>query len=270
MTIGAGTVEDKMLIRTTNREDGGKPATALATDTGPVKVEEMDNGLLTGEGEVLLHQQEDGGVMTMAHGNGGNDRTRLLPPPLQLWMTGENQNTLTSCNAGEAHPTGAHPSDVHALAEGAEEAPRHGIWKVALANILRNHKWKKGVPKRDLLTLLQYLEEDMGGEIEENTQEGENKACSLVKEAVLRQILQHTLMVHEAEMEAEVITLAEEQLDTLQALLEPVTAGEDRQPLRHTLPQHSTSTERGNAERRTVHRGTPPRHVLLIDTLTEV
>ena len=87
----------------------------------------------------------------------------------------------------------------------------------------------------------------MGGEIEENTQEGENKACSLVKEAVLRQILRHTLTVHEAEMTA-VITLAEEQLDTLQASLEPVTAGEDRQPLRRALPQNSTSTEGGNAE----------------------
>ena len=100
MTIGAGTVEDKMLIRTTNREDGGKPATALATDTGPVKVAEMDNGLLTGGSP----SPPLGGAMTMANGNGGNDRTRLLPPPLQLWMTGENQNTLTSCNAGEAHP----------------------------------------------------------------------------------------------------------------------------------------------------------------------
>ena len=59
---------------------------------------------LTGEGEVLLHQQKDGGAMTMANGSGGNDRTRLIPPPLQFWMTGENQNTLTSCNAGEAHP----------------------------------------------------------------------------------------------------------------------------------------------------------------------
>ena len=47
------------------------------------------------------------------------------------------------------------------------------------------------MPKSDLRTLLQYVEEDMGGEIAESTQEGEEVACGLVKEAVLRQILQH-------------------------------------------------------------------------------
>ena len=72
----------------------------------------------------------------------------------------------TLCKEGEAppRPAVAHPSDVQALAEGAEQAPRRGIWKIALANILQNHKWKQGVPI--LLTLLQYVEEDMGGEVE--------------------------------------------------------------------------------------------------------
>ena len=51
----------------------------------------------------------------------------------------------------------------------------------------------KGVPRHDLLSLLQYVEEDIGGDVEESTQEGENTACGLVKEAVLRQIFQHTL-----------------------------------------------------------------------------
>ena len=151
----------------------------------------------------------------------------------------------TSCNEG-----GALPSDVNALAEGAEEAPRRGIWKVALSNILRNHKWKKGVPKRDLLTLLQYVEEDMGGKVDESTQEGENTACSL---AVLRKILQHTLTAYSTEMDEGVITLAEEQLDTLQTLLETRAEGEDRPPLpRHLPPPNPTLVEEetlGNATR---------------------
>ena len=62
-----------------------------------------------------------------------------------------------------SRPAFAHPSDVHALAEGAEEAPRRGVWKTILGNILRNHRWKQGVPKSDLRTLLQYVEEDMRG-----------------------------------------------------------------------------------------------------------
>ena len=150
-------------------------------------------------------------------------------------------------------PAVAHPSDVHALAEGAEETPRRGIWRIVLSSILHNHKWKKGVPKRDLLTLLQYVEEDMGGEVEESTQEGENTACGLVKEAVLRQILQHTLTVYLTEGGQGVITLAEEELDTLQALLETGAEREDRPPLPHHLPPpNSTLVEEetlGNATR---------------------
>ena len=61
-------------------------------------------------------------------------------------------------------------------------------------------------------------------------------ACSLVKEAVLRQILQHTLTVHDTEIEEGVIVLAEEQLDTPQALLETGAAGEDRPPLPRNFP----------------------------------
>ena len=89
---------------------------------------------------------------------------------------------------------------------------------------------------QDLSTLLQNVEEDMGGEVEESTQERENKACSLVKEAVLHQILQHTLTVHATEIEEGVIVLAEEQLDALQALLETGAAGEDRPPPPRNFP----------------------------------
>ena len=127
-------------------------------------------------------------------------------------------------------PSTAHPSDVTALAEGVTEAPRRGIWKTVLSNILRNHKWKKGVPKRHLLTLLQYVEEDIGGDVDESTQEGEETACGLIKEAVLRQMLQHLLAVHSDEAGEDVILLAEEQLETLQALLEAASPGENWHP----------------------------------------
>ena len=69
------------------------------------------------------------------------------------------------------------------------EAPRRGIWRTALANSLKNHRKVRGVSRNDFQTLLQYVVEDMGGEVDESTQEGENTANQLVKEAVLRQIL---------------------------------------------------------------------------------
>ena len=75
--------------------------------------------------------------------------------------------------SSSSRPSYAHPSDVQALSEGTMEAPRRGIWKTVLGNILQNHRWKRRVPKRDLRVLLQYVEEDMGGEIAETTQEGE-------------------------------------------------------------------------------------------------
>ena len=50
---------------------------------------------------------------------------------------------------------------------------RRGIWKTTLANILQNHQRMKGVSRHDLHTLLQYVEEDMGGDVDESTQEGE-------------------------------------------------------------------------------------------------
>ena len=125
------------------------------------------------------------------------------------------------------------------------EAPRRGIWKTVLGNILQNHRWKRGVPKRDLRVLLQYVEEDMGGEIAESTQEGEEVACTLVKEAVLRQILQHTLTLHIKDGDDQVLLLAEEQLETLQALLDEGELREDKPPLpRSQIPNASNQAEK--------------------------
>ena len=75
-------------------------------------------------------------------------------------------------------------------------------------------------PRQDLLTLLQYVEEDLGGDVDESTQEGECKASHVVKEAVLREILQHTLAVHASGSSESRVSLAEDELETLQALLE--------------------------------------------------
>ena len=87
----------------------------------------------------------------------------------------------------------------------------------------------------------------MGGEVEESTQKGENKACSLVKEAVLRQILQHTLTVYSTEMDEGVITLAEEQLDTLykHCWRRGSQEREERPPLPRNLPPPKFNTYRG-------------------------
>ena len=123
--------------------------------------------------------------------------------------------------------------------------PRDGIWKTVLGNILQNHRWKRGVPKRDLRVLLQYVEEDMGGEIAESTQEGEEVACTLVKEAVLRQILQHTLTLHTKDGDDQVLLLAEEQLETLQALLDEGELREDKPALpRSQIPNASNQAEK--------------------------
>ena len=59
--------------------------------------------------------------------------------------------------------------------------------------------------------------------MDESTQEGEATACGLIKEAVLRQMLQHLLAVHSDESGEDAILFAEEQLETLQALLEAAT-----------------------------------------------
>ena len=59
-----------------------------------------------------------------------------------------------------------------------------------------------------------------------------------MKEAVLRQILQHTLSTHATGAEGSLITLEEEQLETLQALLEPVAEGNQRPPLVRNLGGH--------------------------------
>ena len=56
-------------------------------------------------------------------------------------------------------------------------------------------------------------------------------ACGLVKEAVLRQILQHLLTIHSKEEDDHVLLLAEEQLDTLQALLEEEAPRVDKPPM---------------------------------------
>ena len=155
-----------------------------------------------------------------------------------------------------SRPAFAHLSDVHALAEGAEEAPRRGVWKTILGNILRNHRWKQGVPKSDLRTLLQYVEKGMGGEIAESTQEGEEVACGLVKEAVLRQILQHLLSIHSKEEDDHVLLLAEEQLDTLQALLEEEAPRVDKPPLlRSRVHTNTTPVESDHAEEPSISNG---------------
>ena len=158
---------------------------------------------------------------------------------------GEQDNLeLMQRASSSSRPSYAHPSDVQALSEGAIEAPRRGIWKTALGNVLRNHRWKRGVPKRDLRVLLQYVEEDMGGEIAESTQEGEELACALVKEAVLRQILQHMLTLHAKDGDDQVLLLAEEQLETLEALLDEGELREDKPPLpRSQLPTASSQEE---------------------------
>ena len=84
----------------------------------------------------------------------------------------------------------------------------------------------------------------MGGEIAESTQEGEEVACTLVKEAVLRQILQHTLTLHTKDGDDQVLLLAEEQLETLQALLDEGELREDKPPLpRSQIPNASNQAE---------------------------
>ena len=84
----------------------------------------------------------------------------------------------------------------------------------------------------------------MGGEIAESTQEGEELACALVKEAVLRQILQHTLTLHAKDGDDQVLLLAEEQLETLEALLDEGELREDKPPLpRSQLPNASSQAE---------------------------
>ena len=99
-----------------------------------------------------------------------------------------------------------------------------------LANILRNHSWKKVVPRRDLHISTVCGRRHCGGEVDESTQEGENKACGLVKGAVLCQMLQHIPAVHPAEVGDTLILLAVEQLETLQALLEAAAPLEDWRP----------------------------------------
>ena len=102
----------------------------------------------------------------------------------------------------------AHPCDVHALQQGATEAPRRGIWKTALANVLKNHQRMRGVTRQDLPSLLQYMEEDMGGDVDDSTQEGDCRANG--------QGFEHTLSVHASGSSESLISSAEEELETLQ------------------------------------------------------
>ena len=74
------------------------------------------------------------------------------------------------------------------------------------------------------------MEEEIGGEVEESSQEAAWRASHLVKEAVLRQMLQHTLAKHTQCSGDDLIVLAEEELKTLQALLDATETGANERP----------------------------------------
>ena len=81
-------------------------------------------------------------------------------------------------------------------------------------------------------------------------------ACGLVKEAVLRQILQHLLTMHSKEEDDHVLLLAEEQLDTLQALLEEEAPRVDKPPLlRSRVHTNTTPVESDHAEEPSTSNG---------------
>ena len=111
--------------------------------------------------------------------NGGNGQT-LRHPLRRKRMGRENDEhdhvDLMQVGGSSSSPQHAHPCDVQALAEGVMETPRRGIWRTALANILKNHRRVRGASRDYPHTLLQYVVEDMGGEVDESTQVGENTA----------------------------------------------------------------------------------------------
>ena len=81
-------------------------------------------------------------------------------------------------------------------------------------------------------------------------------ACGLVKEAVLRQILQHLLTIHSKDEDDHVLLLAEEQLDTLQALLEEEAPRVDKPPLlRSRVHTNTTPVESDHAEEPSTSNG---------------
>ena len=198
-----------------------------------------DNGLAIGEGEHTPHQhrqQADGGFQIVEHGNGGNGQTSTTT----RGSTGEEPehdhvDLMRMRGSSSSTPLLAHPSDVQALAGG------YGSTKTGdVENRLGQHPQKPSTDERSLETRPPHFTPVCGGRHERRSERehagGENTANRLVKEAVLRQILQHTLSIHVTGADECLITLAEEELETLQALLDAdIPAGDQRPPLTRNL-----------------------------------